>query len=103
MSMGDAVELFDYWRDFPPVHLILGAVHLSAKRKNQRDGDGAKPDESPVTGHKSPVTGEAETLQALFEVQQMSGSALGPQRQMPQHLKEMADYAEEVLSKMKIN
>lgn len=84
MSMGDVVDLFEYWRDYPPVHVILREVHKS-------------PDGRPGAG-STPVT-EEQTLQALFEAQKF----FGPHQEMPQHLKELADYAEETLSKMKIN
>lgn len=90
MSMGDAVDLFEYWREHPPAHLILRAVHMKS---------GAEPSR----GSRKTNISEADTLQGLLEMQSLSGPALGTQREMPQHLKELVAYAEETMSKMKLN
>lgn len=90
MSMGDAVDLFEYWRDYPPAHVILRAVYM-------------KPGAEPQRSSRKQDISEAETVRALLEMQSLSGSALGSSRQMPPHLKELADYAEETLAKMKLN
>jgi hypothetical protein len=89
MSMGDAVELHLYWSEDPPTHLILGAVHRKDDAPRRRSFD-APPRE---------VT-EADALNQIAEAQAMTGGALGPQQKMPDRLKELADYAEEIVSKM---
>jgi hypothetical protein len=94
MSMGDAVELHDYWREHPPTHLILGAVYAKP---------GSESRSSQVTSHESSATTESDTMQQFFELQQLAGHVLGQPREMPAHLKELADYAEEMVSKMRPN
>lgn len=96
MSMGDAVELHDYWGEHPPTHLILHAVH----RKEPAAG-GSRQSDFRETLREQPS--ESETMQQFFEMQQIAGSVLGQPREMPQHLKDLADYAEEMISKMRPN
>ena len=103
MSMGDAVALMDYWADYPPTHVILRAVHRErsprAVHKSRSPTDSARRMESV----SDEPFNEAETMQQILEAQQMAGGALGPQREMPEHLKNLADYAEEMISKMNVN
>ncbi len=42
MTLFDIHALFDYWRDFPPVHEILKAVH-GIERKSLRPADSGDP------------------------------------------------------------
>lgn len=95
MSMGDAVSLLEYWHEYPPTHLILRAVHLKPEKRSSSQ---------PPREYHPPVQqedSEAETLQGLAELQMMFGSAMGPQRPMPDHIKKMAEYAEEVTAKLR--
>jgi hypothetical protein len=99
MSMADAIELHDYWREFPPVHLILRAVHIKESPRRRLDPS------SEASSQEKPLSKE-ETFQQLLEMQRFAagaGGALGMQKQMPDHLKALADYADEVLAKMRTN
>lgn len=94
MSMGDAVDLFDYWREHPPTHLVLGAVHMAP-------GDASTERRRKVAGPT--IIDEAETQRQMFELQRMTGGAIGTPEQIPPRLAELADWAEEMVSKMKLN
>lgn len=93
--MGDAVGLFDYWQRNPPVHVILRLVHM-------KDAGPASPRDLPADSYRSgPAPDEGETRHGIGELMGLAGPELGTPRKMPEHLAAMADYAEEVLAKMR--
>jgi hypothetical protein len=94
MSMGDAVDLLDYWREYPPTHLILRAVY------QKEGGKGSSSRRQAEIPADAPKEAAGETFQRMIELQMLCGSAIGPQKPMPEHIKRMADYAEEVVAKL---
>jgi len=100
MSMGDAIELHDYWREYPPVHLILRAVHIKESPRRPRLDPSSQ-----ASSHEKPLSQE-ETFQQLLEMQRFAagaGGAMRMQKEMPDRLKALADYADEVVAKMRTN
>lgn len=80
MSMADCCELFDYWSEWPPVHILTAARYLGGKR----------------APHGAPVD-QTEFTQSLTEVSGMLGMPTEP---MPPQLKAMGDWAEEQIKLM---
>lgn len=95
--MGDAIELHDYWREYPPVHLILRAVHIKESPRRRSIGPSSE-----TSSPETPLS-QKETLQQILELRRTAGPAMRMQQEMPDHLKALADYADEVCAKMNAN
>jgi len=85
--MSIAVDMLDYLSDNPPAHVILKAVY--SDQKTRRRG-------GPVRASDA-----EETKAHLMEMQSVCGPALGAAKEMPPHLTELADWAEDQQAKMK--
>lgn len=69
MPMDECMDLFEYWNEWPPQHILLAARYLDRKRK--------------------PTA--AEFQQSFSEAASMMDSAPAP---LPQHLRDLAMWAE---------
>jgi hypothetical protein len=87
MSMINAVDLLNYLSDNPPAHVILKAVYSDGKTRSR--------------GARTISAGDAEETKAhLMEMQSVCGPALGAVKEMPPHLTQLADWAEDQQAKM---
>jgi hypothetical protein len=102
MSMGDAVALMDYWREYPPVHIILRGVHMKEGRSasNGRSVDGPSHSARDQRDDGPPMD-ESAMLHLLNAAQGLTDGQLRVGREMPAHLKAMVDYAEETNAKIR--
>lgn len=80
MSMADCNELFDYWGEWPPQHVLLAARYLDKK-----------------TATRSMNINQAEFHQQLTEISGIMGATAEP---TPPHLKDMADWADSQINLM---
>jgi hypothetical protein len=87
MSMSVAVDMLDYLSDNPPAHVILKAVYSDQKTRPRGAG-------------KMSASDVEETKAHLVEMQSVCGPALGAVKEMPPHLTQLADWAEDQQAKM---
>jgi hypothetical protein len=78
--MGDIADLLEYWLEEPPTHVILGWRYLERKPKQQIN--------------------EEDAVRQMSELQGMMGTRAGS---MPDHLKDMARWAEQQRGRLQSN
>jgi hypothetical protein len=77
MEWPDVVDLYEYWEEYPPTHVILKLLHLKPKSKAPQS--------------------MKEAMDQMRQLTTVMGSGTSP---LPPHLRRMAEFALEQSEKM---
>lgn len=81
MSVNRALELLEYYSDYPPANVTLALVHLKRESKPQR------------------ISKRTTETEAMTELGQLAGQIGSVPQRVPAHLREMATWANQQLKR----